>query len=171
MPARDLALTAVYQTAIDARYAAIGGASSVLGKATKAEYVVTGGRARDYAGGRMYWGASSGAHYLTGVVLTKYLGLGGPAKFGLPTNDITKVTGGDYALMSGNRSIFHKTGRAAFPVTGAILTRYKTLGYQASCLGFPTAAQVTTATGLRQAFEHGTMTYTNSTKKTTNRCT
>ena len=38
---------------------------------------------------------------------------------------------GDYALMTGNRAIFHKTGRAAFAVTGLAVGLVRDFGQQA----------------------------------------
>ncbi len=172
MPARNLSLTATYQTAIDVRYAALGGATSFLGAAKNAEYNTPGitGRGRQYAGGRLYWGPTSGTHYLTGAVLTAFTGGGATAGFGLPTTDNTAVTGGDYAHFTGDRSIFHKTGKSAFRLVGQIRAYYASRGYQTSCLGFPTANQASTSAGLKQSFEHGTITFTTKTGKATATC-
>ncbi len=81
------------------------------------------------------------------------------------------MTGGDYAHFTGDRSIFHKTGRSgAYRLVGQIRAYYASRGYQASCLGFPTANQATTSTGLKQSFEHGSITYTTKTGKTVASC-
>ena len=37
-----------------------------------------GGRASYFTGGRIYWSSSTGAHALSGAILTKYLAAGGP---------------------------------------------------------------------------------------------
>ena len=94
MPDADRTLTATFTTAISRRYAALGGARSALGRPTGAEYDVPGGRARTYTGGRLLWGATSGAHALRGPLLSAYLAAGGPASAGLPTSDVVTVRGG-----------------------------------------------------------------------------
>ena len=171
-PARNVSLTVTYQTAIDVRYAALGGTNSFLGAAKAAEYNTKDGtgRARDYAGGRLYWGPTSGTHFITGAVLAAYNGAGAAASFGLPTTDNTAVTGGEYSHFTGDRSIFHKTGKTAYRLVAQIRAYYASRGYQASCLGFPTGNQATVAAGLKQSFEHGSITYTTKTGKTTATC-
>ena len=61
MPDTDRTLTASYVTAIDQRYAALGGSSSFLGNPTGTEYDVAGGRGRNYSGGRLYWSEATGS--------------------------------------------------------------------------------------------------------------
>ena len=221
MPNADRTLTASYLTAIDQRYAALGGTRSALGKATTAEYDVAGGRARNYANGRIYWTASTGAHtvvgavltkylaaggpatlgfpttdgmavtggratyfsgariywssatgarVLTGPILTKYLAAGGPASYGIPTTDVVTVTGGSYAHFTGTRSIFWSTPTQAHLVYGPIRTKYASLGYQRSCLGFPTSDRLTVSGGFRNNFTGGNIVYRTSTKKATVTC-
>ena len=171
MPDHDVALSLTYVTSIDQRYSQLGGAASFLAAPIGVERdTAAGGRSRTYAGGRMYWGRSSGTHYLTGGILKTYVAQRGPAGFGLPTTDNVTVSGGAYAHFTGNRSIFRRDGHRAHPVRGAIRTRYRALGFQTSCLGFPVGAQSRIASGLRQRFEHGTLTYTSKTKKTARRC-
>jgi uncharacterized protein with LGFP repeats len=173
MPANNVNLTATYQTAIDARYAALGGSGSFLGAPKSSEYNTKDGtgRARDYAGGRLVWGPTSGTHYVTGAILNAYNAAGAAAGFGLPTTDNTPVTGGEYSHFTGSRSIFHKTGRTtAYRVIGPIRAYYASRGYQTSCLGFPTGNQTTITTGLKQVFEHGSITYTTKTAKATATC-
>ena len=79
---------------IDAKYAAVGGSASRLGAPTGPEYDVAGGRARDYAGGRIYWSPGSDAHWLFGSIFTKFDAAGGLGASGFPTNDQVAVTGG-----------------------------------------------------------------------------
>jgi glucose/arabinose dehydrogenase len=221
MPDADRTLNASYVTAIAQRYSALGGSASVLGNPTSTEYDVAGGRARNYSGGRLYWSAATGAHwvrtdiltkylagggpaasgfpttdgiavtggraaYFTGAriywtssygahtvkgpVLTKYLAAGGPGGYGMPTTDVVSVTGGSYTHFTGGRSIFWSTPTKAHLVYGPIRTRYAALGYQTSCLRFPTSDRLTTATGYRTNFTGGYITYNTSTKQTVNRC-
>ena len=221
MPESDRTVSAAYTSAISSRYAALGGASSFLGAPAGTEYDLTGGRARNFSGGRLYWSASTGAHpvnggilnrylavggpsglgfptsdslnaaggrasYFTGgriywssstgahalrgAILTKYLAAGGPANYGFPTSDVVNVTGGAFTHFSGNRDIFYSAASQAHLVYGPIRTKYAAMGYQKSCLRFPTTDRVTTTTGYRNSFTGGTITYTTSTKKTVAKC-
>jgi glucose/arabinose dehydrogenase/uncharacterized protein with LGFP repeats len=128
MPDSDLTLTAQYQTAIAAKYAVLGGAGSVVGTPTTLEYDVPGGRARNFKSGRIYWSAASGAHELHGAILTKYLS-GGVAKFGFPTNDQVKVTGG-YAshFTVGKARIYYSSATGAHYTRGSMLAKYLDAG-------------------------------------------
>ena len=221
MPDADRTLTASYVTAIDQRYAALGGSSSFLGNPTGTEYDIAGGRGRNYAGGRLYWSEATGAHTVAGAVLTKYLAKGGPASigfpttdgqavtggranfftggriywssgtgahlltgpiltkylatggatsYGLPSTDVTTVTGGSYAHFTGTRSIFWSAATQAHLVFGPIRTRYANAGYQRSCLRFPTSDRLTTTTGYRNTFTGGTITLVTRTGSTTLTC-
>lgn len=223
MPNSDLTLTAAYRTAIDAKYAAMGGASSLLGPATSLEYDVPGGRARNFKSGRLFWSATTGAHELHGAILTKYLtggpekfgfptndqvtvhggvanyfttgnariyyssatgahytrgsmlakylAAGGPSKYGLPTTDDAKVSGGYFTLFSGGRSIYYTSKDGAHLVYGKILKKYASVKYQKSCLGYPTTDQYNINGGIRNRFQHGQITYVTKTKKTSLKCT
>ncbi len=151
------------------KFLALGGPPT-FGFPTTDSVVVTGGKATTFTGGRIYWSSAAGAHALKGPILTKYLAAGGPGGYGLPTTDVVTVTGGTYAHFSGNRSIFWSTPTAAHLVYGTIRTKYAALGYQKSCLRFPTTDRVTTSTGYRTSFTGGTITYTTRTKKTTSSC-
>ncbi len=170
MPDADTTLTAQYATAIALRYAALGGTSSFLGSPQGEEYAVKGGRARNYSGGRMYWSPTYDAHALKGPILTKYLAAGGPTSVGLPTTDVVSVTGGAYAHFSGNRSIFWSTPTRARLVKGTIRTKYAAMGYQKSCLGFPTTDRYNVTGGYRNRFTGGSITYLTKTKSTTAKC-
>ena len=40
---------------------------------------------------RIYWSAAGGAHMISGDILTRYMALGGPATFGVPTTDVFNI--------------------------------------------------------------------------------
>ena len=84
---------------------------------------------------------------LRSSVLAKYLAVGGPAGYGLPTTDLTTVTGGNYAHFTGSRSIFWSSHGVA-PRVGAIRRKYASMGYQRSCLGFPKGEQYAITGGI-----------------------
>jgi uncharacterized protein with LGFP repeats len=155
--------------AILAKYLA-GGGPATLGFPTSDGVNVTGGRAGYFTGARIYWSSATGAHTLRGPILSKYLAAGGPSGYGLPSTDVVKVSGGSYAHFTGGRSIFWSTPTAAHLVYGPIRTRYAALGYQRSCLGFPTTDRFATSVGHRNNFTGGYITYNTRTRTTTVRC-
>ncbi len=127
MPDRDVVLTAGYQTFIDQKYAAMGGAKSFLGKARGPEYSTTGGRSRTYQHGRIVWSAKTGAHEVHGLILKKFLAGGGIKAYGFPTGDETVVTGGQSSVFTEAR-IYHVAGGPTHASRGVILTRYLAAG-------------------------------------------
>ncbi|MHB1054882.1 MAG: LGFP repeat-containing protein, partial [Thermoleophilia bacterium] len=107
------------------KYIALGGAGS-LGLPTSDEYAAHGGRVSDLQSGRIYWSATTGAHYVLGGILQKYDQLGGAGRIGLPTTDETGVSGTPGARMSeftGGR-IYWSAGTGSKAVWGAILAKY-----------------------------------------------
>ena len=170
MPDADVSLVARYRTAIDLRYAAIGSSRSVLGGPTSLEYDVTGGRSRNYSGGRLYWSPATGARWSAGPLLAKYLAAGGPTRFGFPVTDNRTVAAGQLAHFTGNRSIFKANRRTARIVSGPIRTKYSKMGYQRSCLGFPISGRYRVTEGYRQKFVGGTITHVNRTGHNLARC-
>ncbi len=153
MPNADLTLTANYTTVIAQRYAALGGASGSLGSPTSTEYDVAGGRARNYAGGRLYWSAATGVHTVSTAILTKYLAVGGPAAIGFPTTDQTAVTGGRANYFTGAR-IYWSSATGARMLRGPILTKYLAANGPSS-YGLPTT-DVVNVTGGAYAYFSGT---------------
>ena len=133
-------LTAQYQTEISARYAAMGGDRSWLGAPTSPEYDVKGGRARNFAGGRLYWSPTSGVHGVRGVILARYLASGGPATLGLPTSDEYGVPGGRAESFARSR-IYWSAATGAHVIFGAILAKYLTAGGPAA-LGLPVSEEI-----------------------------
>ena len=78
-------------------YLAVGGPSGAWGPPLRAASSVAGGRARrlDLAQGSLFAGATIGARYLGGPVLTAFDGAGGPGgSLGLPTSDVVQTRAG-----------------------------------------------------------------------------
>jgi glucose/arabinose dehydrogenase len=127
MPDRDVALTATYATFIEEKYAALGGTTSILGKAKAAEYSTTGGRSRTFAGGRIIWSAETGAHEVHGLILKKFLAGGGIARHGFPTGDERAVEGGRSSTFTEARIYHISKGRTSVS-RGPILAKYLATG-------------------------------------------
>ena len=96
--------------------------------------------------GTMYWSPPTGAHFVEGAVLSRWLGEGGPTgRLGYPTSSEEAVAGGVRARFQGG-TIFWSPTTGTHIVTGAILQRYNILGGPAG-LGFPIADEARTADG------------------------
>ncbi len=153
MPDRDLTLAAHYLTAIDLKYAQLGGASSFLGRPTTTEYDVPGGRARNYrvagyTGALDHWSARG-----AWAILTKYLAGGGPGRFGLPTTDEIAVTGGRASYFT-NARIYWSPSVGAHEVHGALLTKYLAGGGPGRFRS-PTTDEIAVTSGRASYFTRG----------------
>jgi stage II sporulation protein D len=81
-------------TAIDRRWKAIGGASSVVGRPKGAEYSIASGRARRFQRGRIFFKQGLGAHELYGRVLTAYANRGAAnSRLGFPLTKPKQAAG------------------------------------------------------------------------------
>ena len=144
---------------IQARYAALGGASGFLGAAKTNVTLCPDkiGYFRHYAGGSIYWSPRSGAHEVYGDIRALWSSLGWERSFlgyprtgELPGRDEAKK--GRYSVFEGGVVYWHpQTG--AHEVHGAILAKYRELGAEASFLGYPTTHETGTPDGVGR-FNH-----------------
>lgn len=134
--------------AIAARYYALGGSASVLGTTIGGEYAVYGGVGANFARGRMYASSATGAHYLMGSILTKYLALHGTiGVLGFPTSDdLAAAGGGRFSLFSGGLIVAGASTGAHY-VRGAIAAKYLEQRGTAGVLGYPTTDEAPAAGG------------------------
>jgi hypothetical protein len=152
---------------IRARYESLGWERSWLG------YPVTdvmatpskNGYLTRFQGGTIYSSSATGARYLRGPILAKYVAMSAEASsLRYPTTD-TKTTAsglGRYQHFQGG-SMFWSSGTGAHPVTGAIRTAWAKLGYERSWLGYPKSDPYTVSVGIRQNFQRGYMVWNRST--------
>jgi SpoIID/LytB domain protein len=99
-------------SAITARWKAIGGNRSVVGRPTSKEYSVAGGRARRFQHGRMYSKAGVPARELYGKVLKAYVRRGAAkSRLGFPTTRPVKAKRGVYANFQKGKLFVAKSGR------------------------------------------------------------
>lgn len=104
--------TTVKDTPITARWKAIGGTRSVVGRATSREYSVAKGRARRYQHGRIYHKAGLPSRELFGKVLRAYLRRGAAkSKLGFPTTRPTKFSRGVYARFEKGTLRVYRSGK------------------------------------------------------------
>lgn len=145
----------VVEPAILAHWRQLGGATGLLGAVVSGEYDVPGGRAQDFAYGRIYWSGGTGANEANGLILLGYLATGGPAGvLGLPRTDeqTTPDTVGRYNHFT-NGSIYFTPGTGAQEVHGAIRAAWAALGWERSPVGYPTTGEWPTPDG-RGRFNH-----------------
>jgi uncharacterized protein with LGFP repeats len=127
-----------------------GGVTGSLGWPTADTRSIVGGKSSEFEHGTEFWSAATGAHWLAGDVLARYLAPGGgPEGLGFPVAD-------QGPLLSGAAAAFPKGSIYASPGTGAYITRgearsaWWARGGASGPLGFPTA-DTSTITGLNGA--------------------
>lgn len=148
---------------IDARFVALGGATGLLGAPTTEVYDAgPDGRARDYAGGRIFWSPGTDAWEVLGAVGDRYLAVGGPVGYlGFPTAAATAPTtadGGLEQVFSGGR-ILSSAATGPHAVSGAVLIEFLTIGATVSYLGYPTSDTTAAGDGFVTSFQRGTITW------------
>ncbi|KAA9154180.1 PKD domain-containing protein [Amycolatopsis acidicola] len=155
MPTTDLTLTALYTTAIDARYNGSAALRTLLGAPTAPEVADGGVRYRVYEHGRMYWSQETGVHEIHGAILTKYLSLGGHTKFGAPVNDETTTPDGvgkynEFVGTPGTlrASIYFTPNTGTHEIHGVIWQKWTELKREQGGLGYPVTDELTTPDGV-----------------------
>lgn len=140
---------------IAARYAALGGATGVLGAATGEARIVPGGMVRDFRNGRIHWSPATGAHASYGPTAARYDALlGETGVLGFPFGEPRVVTGGQVQDFQNGR-IHYSTANGAWEVVGAISKRYDELLGESGTLGYPIGAASSWNGGTRQQFQRG----------------
>jgi uncharacterized protein with LGFP repeats len=134
-------------TAIEKRYTQLGSAGSVLGASVNGERSGKHGHVQRYLHGRMYFAPHTGAHYLTGHILHRYLELGElTSPLGLPVIDVTPTldNSGQHARFQ-HGGIYDGPGHGAHGLWGAIWSRWHALDGTVGPLGYPVADLARTA--------------------------
>jgi len=147
--------------AILTHYLALGGPGGLLGLPTSDETPTAGaaGRFSTFTGGTTYWSGATAAHEVHGLILARYLALGGPAGFlRLPTSDETAVAGGRSTTFTGGTMYWSGT-TGAHEVHGLILSSWLAQGAVTGRLGFPTSEEYAVTGGRRSDFQHGFVTW------------
>ena len=145
---------------ITAKWGALGGTASLLGAATSPVLTVAGGLAQHFAGGDIYWSATTGAHEVHGAILARHLAMGGPnGTLGFPSTDETSTPDriGRYNHFSRSGSIYWTPSTGAHAIYGAIRGKWAALGWERGALGYPTTSEYVTPGGRRNDFQHGSI--------------
>jgi hypothetical protein len=109
------------------------------------QYAGKRGYYQDFSTGRIYYHPDTGAHWVYGAILVKYLEKRGPRGFlGYPTTDERDAhgyAGGRYNDFQGG-SIYWKAGTGAHTIFGSARAKWRLTEAISGHLGFPTYDQV-----------------------------
>lgn len=147
--------------AINAKYAAVGYENGRLGFPTTDEGPTGNGtgRRQEFEGATMLYSAATGANFVAGGIRARYAEMGWEASIlGYPTTDEVVVPGGSANTFQ-NGVIYWSPATGPHFVKGAILATWTALGRQQSFLGFPTSDEYPIASGLRNDFTGGGITW------------
>lgn len=137
------------------------------------------------AGGSIYFTPATGTHEIEGAIYTHWGQLGyETGVLGYPVTDETGTPDGTgrfnhffknstYApgvTATANGSIYYTVSTGAHEVHNPIRAKWAALGYETSCLAYPTSDVQTTPTGQQSTFQGGTVTYTSASGQTTSSC-
>ena len=134
-------------TLINLAWRVTGGLGGPLGARQGDQEAIGGdGAAQGYAGGKIFFSPQTGAHAVTGAILSKYESLGGPTgDLGYPVG--TEVDGGvpnnrvNTFSAADKPSIFWTPDTGAVVVRGPINAAWAKLGGATGSLGVPTGEQ------------------------------
>jgi uncharacterized protein with LGFP repeats len=164
-------------SAIDDKYAALGGPGGFLGQPFDAgagsQEMNTAddrGRVRDFEHGSIYWSPETEAHEVHGEIRVKWAQLGGERSFlGFPvTYEVGTPDGrGRFNHFQGG-SVYWTPETGAHEVHGAIRERWKSMGFERSRLGYPTGDEVPShgEPGRISGFEGGIIFFSTQTGRT-----
>ena len=162
-------------TQINLAWRAAGGLGGPLGarqgtQATIGDPGPSQGAEQGYAGGKIFYSPDTGAHAVTGAILSKYESLGGPTgDLGYPIG--TEADGGIPNSRTGSFSAPDKPVIFWTPDTGAIVVRgpinaaWQKLGAATGTLGAPTGEQTTNGDTVSQTFSGGQISWNQATKE------
>ena len=160
MPDANLTLTASYATPIDVRYAFDPALRTLMGAPVGLERGDRFLRARDYAGGRLYWTPAHGVREVHGTIQRAFDATGGEFVWGAPRTDELRTPDGRGRLnaFTVDEAHFYWTATTgAHVVHGAILRLWRTMGFERSAHGYPRTDEFPTPNGRGRynSFENG----------------
>ncbi|MFC5288757.1 PQQ-dependent sugar dehydrogenase [Actinokineospora guangxiensis] len=144
------------------KYLASGG-HVANGLPTSDELVIGTGRQSLLAGGRsVVYSGQTGARLLGGPIRQRWLAMGATSSvLRFPTGDDKPTPDGigRYSHFQGG-SIYHTAATGAHEVYGAILAKWRALGWEKSVLGYPTSGELAgTGGGRYNLFQRGSIHY------------
>jgi uncharacterized protein with LGFP repeats len=165
------------------KWGGMGWERSVLGYPTTDELGTPDGVGRFNhfsSDGSIYWTRATGANSIHGAILAKWAALGWERSvLGYPTTDEMGTPDGvgrfnhfssTDSPSAVDGSIYWTAPTAAHEVHGPIRATWATMGFEGSCLGYPTSDVQTTANGNQSTFQKGTISFVAASLKTTSSC-
>ncbi|WP_167467821.1 choice-of-anchor D domain-containing protein [Arthrobacter oryzae] len=159
--------------AIRTKWAALGWETGPLGYPTTDEKATPSGVGRynhfsGANGNSIYWSPQTGAHWVTGAIRAKWAALGWEAgPLGYPTTDESASPDrvGQYNHFSGaaGNSIYWSPKTGAHWIRGAIRTKWASLGWERSRLGYPASDEYSVSVGRASNFQNGRLTWNSKT--------
>jgi uncharacterized protein with LGFP repeats len=140
--------------AIRDKYLALGGPGGFLGFPTTDESTTPNqiGRFNYFSGhGAIYWTGPTGAQSIHGAILDKWASMGWEnSVLGFPTTDeaVTPNGIGRFNYFSLGGAIYWTGPTGAQSIHGAILSKWASMGWENSILGFPVTDEVVTPNGI-----------------------
>jgi len=159
--------------AITGAWEAGGGEDGPLGPRNGDVYPVGDGFAQNFAGGKIFFTPTTGAHSMQGAILEKYESLGGPADsdLGFPTIDEGPGRAQDSRNTTFSASdkpvIFWTPATGARVVRGPINAAWDKLGGSSGTLGVPSDDEAFRGDVTSQKFTGGELSYNSGDKKFT----
>jgi hypothetical protein len=150
--------------AINGKWRELGGQCGHLRACTTNELPTPDGRGRfnHFQFGSIYWTPETGAHAVWGDIRLRWEQLGWEAgRLGYPLTDETTTPDGRgrFNHFEGG-SVYWTPQTGAHPVWGAIGALWASMGWERSCLGYPTSGELPYGAGVIQYFERGSITWT-----------
>ena len=142
--------------AIGTAYRTLGGAVGALGEPTSAETASAGGTVQSFQNGRVVDGPNTGAHAISGAVLTAWDASGGAAgPLGWPTGEQSSATGSPVQRFENGLLVV--TGGGVRSVMAPLAAAWLAQGGTAGPLGDPVAEGTVTAGSRQQSFANGVL--------------
>ncbi len=123
--------------------------------------------------GSIYWTPTTGANAIKGQIQDKWASLGWErGVLGYPTtDDLTTPDGiGHFNHFTNDGSIYWTPTTGAWSVHGAIRAKWASMGWETSCLGYPTSDEMAITGGRENTFQHGQISYDFSTQLASASC-
>ena len=155
---------------IEKKYVALGGCGSLLGAPVNPEAGTPDqlGRYSVFEHGSIYWTPQTGAFEVHGLIRDAWATAGWEAgALGYPISDETGTpdTVGRYNVFQ-HGSIYWTPQTGAFGVVGRIRDAWAAAGWESGELGYPISNEYAVTGGRASDFQHGTITWTQSTDTT-----
>ncbi|QII09228.1 hypothetical protein BH93_27005 (plasmid) [Rhodococcoides fascians A25f] len=120
------------------------------------------GRRQEFQGGTIHWKLNE-AYYVTGAIRDKWWSVGAETNgslLGYPLSDQIVLPDGQGRMNRFERGVIYwSPNGGAHPVTGGLLSRYTSSGYEQGSWGYPIADSVVSGANSSQQFEFGLMSW------------